>query len=277
MYRKRVTQLFPFLLPVRVMQRKMCFYAMMYFDGHRYAETIDEKQLPYKLFETSCALYNRNTGFDMAYQENKVFNLMLAAKTLNGLLIRPGETFSFWRLVRYADKYTSYKDGLTVTNGKLTTAQGGGMCQMSNLLFWMFLHTPLTVTERSGHKVKEFPEPNSNEIKGVDATISEGWIDLKVQNDTDCTYQISVAFDDENIIGTVLVDKPPPRVLYKVTNGGTEYFRESSGIYEYVKVERAEIDADTGEIAGQKPLYTNKCKICYPLPENAEIKEAKNL
>lgn len=62
MGRKRVTQIFPFLLPVRVMQRKICFYTGMQFDGRRYAETIDGKQLPYKLFETGCALYNGNTA-----------------------------------------------------------------------------------------------------------------------------------------------------------------------------------------------------------------------
>lgn len=66
-------------------------------------------------------------------------------------------------------------------------------------------------------------------------------------------------------------------MLYRVVNGGIEYVRENDGIYEYVNVEREEIDADTGEITGQKLLYTNKCKICYPLPENAEIKEANNL
>jgi vancomycin resistance protein VanW len=247
----------------------------MRFDGRRYAETIDGKQLPYKLFEASCALYNSHTGFDRVYQTNKVFNLKLAAKTLDGLLIRPGETFSFWRLVRYADKHISYKDGLTVINGKLTTVPGGGMCQMSNMLFWLFLHTPLTVTERSGHKVKEFPEPNSDAIKGVDATISEGWIDLKARNDTDCTYQISVTFDDETIIGAIFADKRP-EVLYKVVNGGTQYTRENGGIYECVKVERTEIDADNGEIIGQKPLYSNKCKICYPLPKDVEIKEVHN-
>lgn len=276
MHMKRVTQLFPFLLPVRVMQRKICFYAGMRFDRRHYAETIAGKQLPYKLFEADCALYNGNTGFDMAYQENKVFNLTLAAKTLNGLLIKPGETFSFWRLVRYADKHIPYKDGLTVKNGKLTTVPGGGMCQMSNLLFWMFLHTPLTVIERNGHEVKEFPEPNSDEIKGVDATVSEGWSDLKAQNGTDRTYQISVAFDDENIMGTMFVDKRP-QLLYRVVNGDIAYSRESGGIYESVKVERTEIDADSGEITGQNLLYTNKCKICYPLPENIEIKEAKNV
>jgi vancomycin resistance protein VanW len=275
MSRKRLTQTFPFLLPVRLLQRKMCFYTGMQFDGCRYADTIEVRQLPYKLFEASWALYNCNTGFDMIYQENKVFNLKLAANTLDKLLIRPGETFSFWRLVRYADKHTPYKDGLVLMDGKLTTAPGGGLCQMSNLLFWLFLHTPLTVVERRGHDVREFPETNNNEIKGVDATISEGWIDLKVRNDTGGTYQISVTFDDENILGTVLVDKPP-QVYYRVANGDIKYFREENGdrnpagrIYESVKVERAEIDADTGEITGQKLLYTNKCEIRYPLPESA--------
>ncbi|WP_438445469.1 glycopeptide resistance accessory protein VanW [Gorillibacterium sp. sgz5001074] len=273
MGRKRLTQLFPFLLPLRVMQRKMWFYARMRLDGRRYAEAIDGKPLPYTLFETSCALYNRNTGFDMTYQHNKVFNLKLAAQTLNGLVIKPGETFSFWRLVRHANREIPYKDGLTVTNGSLTTAPGGGLCQMSNLLFWMLLHTPLTVTKRSGHEVKEFPEPNSDEIKGVDATVYEGWIDLQARNDTDCTYQISVTFDDETIRGTMFVDKRP-QVLYRVANGGIEYIRESGGIYEYVQVERSDLDADSGQVTGRKLLYTNRCKICYPLPEHVEIQDA---
>lgn len=273
MGRKRVTQRFPFLLPLREAQRKMCFYAAMRFDGRRYAERVAAGRLPFTLFEAGCALYNRSTGFPMAYQENKVFNLKLAAETLNGLLIGPGETFSFWRLVRRADRHTPYRDGLTVKDGTLTTAYGGGMCQMSNLLFWLFLHTPLTVVERSGHDVKEFPEPNSDEIKGVDATISEGWIDLKVRNDTGRVYQILVAFDDENIIGTVRADERPA-TLYRVTNGGVSYFREGGGIYESVEVERTEIDALTGETRCRKPLYTNRCKICYPLPDGAAIEEA---
>lgn len=269
MNRKRLTQRFPFLLPMRQAQRKICFYAGMRFDGCCYAQTIGEKTLPYLLFETDCALYNHNTGFDMIYQENKVFNLKLAAKTVNGLLIKPGETFSFWRLVRHADKDTPYKDGLTVANGKLTTMSGGGMCQMSNLLFWVFLHTPLTIIQRSGHVVKEFPEPNSDEIKGVDATISEGWIDLKVRNDTDCTYQIWVTLDDEKIIGQVFADKQP-QALYKIA----QYVRESGGIYEYAQVERMQVALGTGEIIDCKLLYTNKCKICYPLPESVDIQEA---
>ena len=97
MPRKRLTQVFPFLLPLRVAQRKVFFYTGMRLDGNAYAKTLHDELLPYKLFSADSELYNPNTGFDMTYQENKVFNLKLAAKTLHGLLIKPGETFSFGR------------------------------------------------------------------------------------------------------------------------------------------------------------------------------------
>lgn len=273
MSRKRLTQVFPFLLPARVMQKKMFFYTGMRFDGQRYAKNFTDIPLPYTQFETRSALYNRNTGFNMVYQENKVFNLKLAAKTLNGLLIRPGETFSFWKTVRYADQYTPYRNGLMVENGKMVIAPGGGLCQMSNLLFWMFLHTPLTVVERSGHAVKEFPEPDSDQIKGVDATVSEGWLDLKVCNDTDVTYQIVIDFDEEEIIGTILAAEQP-ETFYVIANGGITYSRTNNRIYESVQVERIEMGSDTGKVLGKTPLYTNKCEIRYPLPDHFIPKEA---
>jgi len=189
MTRKRITQIFPWLLPLRRKQQLLFFYTKMKLDKNCYAAKNLDNLLPHQLFETSCPLYNKETGFDMVYQENKVFNLKLAAATLDNLVIRPQETFSFWKLVRYADRYTAYKEGLIVINGKLTTTLGGGMCQMSNLLFWMFIHTPLTILERHGHAVKDFPEPPSDAPLGVDATVLEGWLDLKVRNDTDSTFQ----------------------------------------------------------------------------------------
>ena len=99
MSRKRLTQRFPALIPLRQAQRKACFYLGMRLDGRRYAAGRG-KLLPLEVFSQTVPLYNRETGFPMVYQENKVFNLRLAAKELEGLLIRPGETFSFFRAVR---------------------------------------------------------------------------------------------------------------------------------------------------------------------------------
>ncbi len=271
MSRKRLTQIFPWLLPWRKKQRRWFFYLKMRFDKRRYAKTLaTDKTLPYQLFSSSCALYNHSTGFSMTYQENKVFNLKLVAKQMDGLLIYPGETFSFWQLARYADKHTPYKDGLTVENGKLTVSPGGGLCQMSNSLFWLFLHTPLTIIERHGHGVKEFPEPNNDEIKGVDATIAEGWLDLKVTNNTDNTYQIRISFDEAQIT-TSIYSLHHPQLRYEVNNGELHYWQQGDTIQEEIAVVRQAYDYDSQAPMGQELLYTNQCIITYQLPEGTII------
>lgn len=192
MPRKRLTQMFPFLLPLRKWQRKKLFYLKMRFDKNQYAKDIKTDIMPHTIFETSSLMLNRSNGFDMKFQMNKVHNLKLVANTLNHLVIRPNETFSFWQLIRYADRHQPYKDGLNLVDGKIVGSYGGGLCQLSNMLFWMFLHTPMTIIERHGHAVESFPSTTEDLPCGTDATINEGWLDLKVKNDTDSSFQIAM-------------------------------------------------------------------------------------
>lgn len=270
MSRKRITQILPFLLPIRVMQRKMFFYTAMRFDNRHYAKTVYETQFPYKLFESNSVLYNSNTGFGMIYQENKVFNLKLAAKKLNGLIIKPGETFSFWQAVHRADKHIPYKEGLTVMNGKLVTSPGGGLCQMSNLLFWVFLHSPLTIIERHTHKVKEFPGLRGDEPEGVDATVNEGWLDLKVKNETDMTFQISIAFSEDNMYCGLYANIDMP-YKYEIDGKNLMYFRENDEIYQKIAIYRRKIPCDIREEISESLLYVNICKIGYQIPDDIYI------
>lgn len=272
MARKRITQLFPWLLPIRKKQRLFCFYTKMRFDGNHYANWQTEELLPFNLFESSCPMYNTATGFDMVYQENKVFNLKLAAVTLDKLVIRPGETFSFWNRVRYADKQTPYKDALAEVNGQLTTQYGGGLCQISNLLCWMFLHTPLTIIERHGHGKKDFPEPPSDAPMGVDATVAEGWLDFRVRNDTDMNVQISISFDDTHIIGRVFTERDVGRT-WQVVNKALTYYREPEGIFEEVDVIQRVYDISENRCISEKTAYRNRCQIAYQLPENTTVIE----
>ena len=271
MKRQGLTQRFPWLLPLRRRQRIFCFYLKMRLDNNRYASAQSKTVLPHQVFESRCPMINRQTGFDLKYQENKVFNLKLAAKKLDGLLIRPGETFSFWQAVRGADRETPYKEGLVELNGHLTTQRGGGLCMLSNLLFWLLLHTPLTVLERHGHKVKDFPEPPSDAPMGVDATVAEGWLDLKVRNDTESTWQLAIGFDEEHIIGRVYTDRDRGE-RYKVLNENLCYIREGGQICEEVEVVRKCCSA-SGAVTERERLYKNRCVIGYKLPPETEIKE----
>lgn len=272
MKRKRLTQVLPWLFPLRVRQQRFCFYLKLRLDANRYSVSRGDEPLSCKLFETSCPMRNHTTGLPMIYQENKVFNLKLAAAPLTGLMIRPGETFSFWLAVRRADKHTPYKEGLATVNGRLVPLKGGGLCQLSNLLFWMFLHTPLTIVERHGHGVKDFPEPPSNAPAGVDAAVSEGWLDLRVRNDTNIAYQISIDFDEEQITGRILINRDEG-LCYLVTGEKTRYIREESGIFEETDIMQHVIDTCTGQRLSSKKLYRNRCRIGYPLPNETILFE----
>lgn len=273
MSRKRITQIFPFLIPFRTWQRKQFFYLKMRFDKNSYARAITDSLLPYTLYETSSVLINENSGFDRQYQLNKVHNLKLAARTLNRIIIAPDEVFSFWQLVRQADRKEKYKDGLNFVNGKIVGSYGGGLCQLSNMLFTLFLHSPLTITERHGHTTLSFPPAQPDALCGVDATVHEGWLDLKARNETDNTFQIIISFDEQYMYGRIL-SKAPADTDYSVYNGSVSYTRKDGRLYQNADVCRSETDRITGE-EKRCTLYVNQCEIAYELPNSVLTENIK--
>lgn len=271
MPRKRLTQIFPFLLPLRKWQRKKFFYAKMNTDGNRYARGRAGEPLPIKVFEASSLLINQNTGFDLKYQFNKVHNLKLAARTIDGVPIKPGETFSFWKLAGRADSYVKYKEGLSVADGEIRGAYGGGLCQLSGLLYWMFLHTPLTVTERRGHDELHFPAADGKLPCGVDATVSEGWIDLKAENHTDNVFRIGISFDRDYMYGDITAAEPV-NVEYEIYNPEVCYRREGGKVFQTAAVCRRESDKNTG-FRKERELYVNRCEIAYEPGPDVIVRE----
>ncbi len=263
MARKLITQRFPFLMPLRQWQRKKWGYLKMQFDGNRYAAR-KEPLFPYELAGDKSLLINEHTGADIQYQYNKVHNLRLASGAVSHVVIHPGETFSLWWLVRHADRQEAYKDGLCIHSGKLVAVYGGGLCQLSNMLFWLFLHTPLTIVERHMHKVKEFPNPSPDDPCGVDATILEGWLDLRVRNDTDEAMQIELSLDGAYYRGRVLVRRPPQR-RYDVMNRNLQYMERGGKVYESVDVIRRTVDLTTGSLLAEDALYTNVSEVGYAI------------
>lgn len=262
MSRKMLTQLFPCLLPLRKAQRRFCYYLKMDWDKNRYAVRTADHFYPCELFADRSPLINEKTGADIQYQYNKVHNLKLAAATMNGLIIRPGETFSFWYLARRADRAEPYKDGLCVHNGRLVAVPGGGLCQLSNLLFWLFLHAPVAIVERHTHKVKEFPGASEDELEGVDATVLEGWLDLKVRNDSADEMQIELRIDGECLCGS-LRTRTPGAYRYEVFNQNRLVEARAGKTFERVDVKRRALDAQNGRVLREETLYTNECELAY--------------
>ncbi len=143
---------------------------------------------------------------DMYLQHNKRTNLELASKEINGLVIRPNETFSFWKLVGEPTAKRGFKEGLVLDNGKIATGIGGGLCQMGNLLHWMFLHSPLTITERYRHGFDVFPDVSRKIPFGSGATLSYNYIDLQAKNETEHSFHLKLWLDEKYLHGEITTD-----------------------------------------------------------------------
>jgi vancomycin resistance protein VanW len=176
-------------------------YLEWYFSGKRYSKALNEGVLPYTVFCHKTPFLRQLQNVDMWMQYNKVANLRIAVKQLNGILIKPGETFSYWRLIGKPTRRKGYLDGMVLFYGGFRAGVGGGLCQLSNLIYWIALHTPLTITERYRHSYDAFPDSNRTQPFGSGATCVYNYRDLQLYNSTNDTYQLKLYIDDENLWG----------------------------------------------------------------------------
>lgn len=178
-----------------------------YMPKHTYADTLLETELPHAIFTHSTPLRRKLVNVEPWIHENKIKNLNIAIKKLNQITIYPGQTLSFWREVGKPTKRKGYQEGMILRNGVMETGTGGGLCQLTNLLFWMTLHTPLLVVERWRHSYDVFPDVRRTQPFGSGATCSYPNIDLQIKNTTDAIFQLSLKVTSEALQGTWLSNK----------------------------------------------------------------------
>ncbi len=155
------------------------------------------------LIHHKSTLLRKLKDVEMYLQYNKITNLKLAVDKIDGVVIYPGETFSVWKMVGRPTKSKGYKSGMMIHNGKVTEGIGGGLCQLGNLIYWMSLHSPLTVTERWRHSFDVFPDVNRVVPFACGATLSYNYIDLQLKNNTDKIFQILLWLDDNYLHGEI--------------------------------------------------------------------------
>ncbi|MBO0841765.1 MAG: VanW family protein, partial [Nocardioides sp.] len=149
--------------------------------GTTWARSRTEVDLPVRVKQHGSLLLRQLGESEMWLQHNKVTNLKLASARTDHVVIRPGETFSFNRIVGDCTARKGYVEGMRLSNGEARPGVGGGICQLANLLHWMFLHSPLTVVERSEHSFDPFPDNKRVLPWGVGCSIVYPYLDLAVR------------------------------------------------------------------------------------------------
>jgi vancomycin resistance protein YoaR len=110
---------------------------------------------------------------------NRIHNVQLVARLIDGKLIAPGATFSFNQATGARTAKKGFLEAPVIINGELTTGLGGGVCQVSTTVFNAAYEAGLKITARTNHAlyISHYPQ-------GRDATVDYPDVDLKFVNDT---------------------------------------------------------------------------------------------
>ena len=208
-------------------------------------------------------LLRKLEGVDMRLQVNKITNLKLAADKINGLVIMPGETFSFWKLVGKPTKKKGYLKGLVIKNStSFGEDYGGGLCQLANLIHYLVLHTPLEVTELHHHSDALFPDYKRRVPFGTGTSISYKSVDYRFKNTLDYPIELKIWLDDTMLYGEIRADKELD-VKYKLVEVDHHYALENGKYFRNSEIYRICIDKRTKEEINKELILKNHSRVMY--------------
>ena len=231
--------------------------------GRKFAKKKDKNNLEH-IWKGEAKILVRNLhGVDIELQKNKVKNLELASKKIDGIIIKPGEEFSFWNLVGNATKRKGYVEGLVISNSQMKKGVGGGLCQMANMIHWLVLHTPLEVTELHHHSDALFPDSKRKQPFGTGTSISYKALDYRFKNVTQYPIQIRVWLDETMLYGEIRSTEPL-KEKYKIIEEDNHYAKDENGIfYRNSKVYRLIINKENNEEIKKELILNNHSKVMY--------------
>ena len=227
------------------------------------AKEKSEELLPNVVKSHSSILVRKLEGVDIRLQENKVTNIRLAAEKINGIIIKPGETFSFWKTVGKTTEKEGYVEGLVIKRGgKLGADIGGGLCQMANMIHWLVLNSPLEVTELHHHSDALFPDERRRVPFGTGTSVLNNYVDYRFKNTTDQNVQIAVWIENGELCGELRSEKAYP-FRYKLVEENHRFRKENGKFYRISKVYRIAIEKENNSEIKKELILDNHSLVMY--------------
>ena len=233
----------------------------------RFADRQAADPLPVVVVRHTSPLRRRLAGTDPRLQETKIENLRLATASLDGLVLEPGETMSFWRRVGRPSGARGYREGLVLVGGQPGVGTGGGLCQLSNMLHWMALQTELEVTERHHHSVDAFPDDRRELPFGTGASVAFDLSDFRLRNPTPRPFQLEVRVGEADLVGAIRTTRQPG-VRFEVVEVDHRFEHDGDVVFRCNEVRRRRLDAVTGAELGEELLLRNRSRVAYPVDES---------
>lgn len=221
------------------------------------------EDLPVTVYKHNSLIRRKLGNVDLQLQENKAVSLGRAAPHVDGILIKPGETFSFWSLVGHCSAKKCYQVGMTINHSGPDKGIAGGLCQFTNLLYWMVLHSPLEIVEHHHHgELDLFPDFNRQIPFGTGTSIVYNYLDYRVHNPTDQTFQFRISLSEEHLKGELRSDSPQV-AKYHVKEHDAYFVEVGNDVYRRNKVFPRAVDRRTGNEIFNELVVQNNAKVLY--------------
>jgi vancomycin resistance protein VanW len=228
----------------------------------RFARRREPRSLPYLSMSHALLLRRRLGGTDPVLQEGKIKNLRIALPLVDATLIRPGEIFSFWRLVGAPSRRRGFVEGLVLRGETSASGVGGGLCQLANLIYWMALNSPLIVLERYHHSLDFFPDNSRRVPFGAGASVMYNYMDLLLKNPLDQACQLRVWMDDDYLRGELRFERPLA-VRYKIEERAHRFVFREGRYFRLNELWLVTSDGASGAVIDERLVSGNCAKVLY--------------
>lgn len=146
----------------------------------------------------------------------KLANIRLGAARLDGAVVAPGETFSFWALVGRPSAVAGFQLGRSIRGGVAGGDIGGGLCQVSGIAYEAGLRAGLAVAERHPHSRDLYAEAERFTPLGLDATVVWPYRDLRLRNPHPVPVRFGFVVSEQTLRASVHATLPLPPVTIEV-------------------------------------------------------------
>ena len=230
--------------------------------GKKFSKTCKESLLPNVVSSHSIKLIKRGPDIDINLQKGKATNIQIAAQTLNHIIIKPGEEFSFWSLVGNTTKRKGYQEGRVIFNEEVVPGIGGGLCNLANLLHLLIVHSPMEITEFHAHSDALDPDKGERKPFANGTSVQYNNQDYRFKDNTDQVMQLRTWVDNEILFGELRSESQFP-FTFQIIEEDHHFKKEGDHYYRNSMIYREKLDRKTEEILGKELILKNHSMVMY--------------
>lgn len=232
------------------------------FSDYKFARYKQNEKLSNVVSEYSSVMIKRGKDIDPTTQENKAVNIRLASDKITGIIIHPGEVFSFWKTVGTVNRRKGYKDGRVIRQNKLITGTGGGLCNLANTINNLILHSPLKILEFHKHSDALACDIGHRVPMANGTSVNYNYIDYRFKNNTDQNVQLLLWCDDVKSYGELRSEQAFP-FKYEITEEDHHFEEKNGKYYRMSKIYKNTIGNKSQKTLNKELIWNNKSLVMF--------------